>query len=151
MLLEVIEEAAHKVIVFVPYVHTIDLVSEKLTLHGITNEIIYGDVPVKQRTHVFNKFQTETNPRVLIIQPVATAHGVTLTAADTIVWWGPIMSVEIYKQANDRIHRIGQDNPCTVVHLQSGGAEKQVYKMLEGKIDTHTQIVELYKNILTER
>ena len=86
--------------------------------------------------------------RVLIIQPQAAAHGVTLTAADTVVWWGPTSSLETYAQANARVHRAGQRYPTTVVQLQGSGAEKHVYNLLDSKIDVHSKIIELYNELL---
>lgn len=144
---EVIEEASHKVLVFVAYTHAIHIVSEELTKAGVTNDIINGKVPAGKRNDIFNKFQTDHDPQVLIIQPQAAAHGVTLTAANVVVWWGPITSTEIYLQANARTHRAGQRNPVTVVHLQGSDVEKKIYTMLSGNIDIHSRLVDLYKNI----
>lgn len=144
---EVIEEASHKVLVFVAYTHAIHIISEELTKAGITNEIINGQVSATKRTDIFNKFQSEHDPQVLIIQPQSAAHGVTLTAANVVVWWGPITSTEIYLQANARTHRAGQRNPVTVVHLEGSEVEKKIYKMLSGNIDIHSRVVDLYKNI----
>jgi SNF2 family DNA or RNA helicase len=111
---EVIDEASHKVIVFVPYRHAIQIVHEELIRDGYTSEIINGAVSVNRRTEIFNQFQTEPNPKVLVIQPQAASHGVTLHAANVVVYWSPVMSVETYLQANARVHRAGQRNPCTV-------------------------------------
>ena len=86
--------------------------------------------------------------RVLVIQPQAASHGVTLTAADTIVFWSPVMSVETYMQCVARIDRVGQQNKMTVVHLEGSEVERKVYKMLQGKIDNHQQLVDLYKEEL---
>ena len=144
---EVIEEASHKVLVFVAYTHAIHIISEELTKAGVTNDIINGKVPAGKRNDIFNKFQTDHDPQVLIIQPQAAAHGVTLTAANVVVWWGPITSTEIYLQANARTHRAGQRNPVTVVHLQGSDVEKKIYTMLSGNIDIHSRLVDLYKNI----
>jgi len=145
---EVIEEASHKVLVFVAYTHAIHIIHEELTKAGITAEVINGKVSVTKRSDIFNKFQTDQHePQVLIIQPQAAAHGVTLTAANVVVWWGPITSTEIYLQANARTHRTGQRNPVTVVHLQGSDAEKKIYKMLSGNIDIHSRLVDLYKNL----
>ncbi len=145
---EVVDETAQKVLVFVPFKHVISILQEKLTADGITTEVISGDVPVHKRTDIFNRFQTTADPRVLVIQPQSAAHGVTLTAADTVVWWGPVASLETYAQANARVHRAGQRHPTTVVQLQGSGVEKHVYRLLDNKIDVHTQIVDLYKEIL---
>ena len=147
-LLEVIEEASHKVIVFAPFKHAIEIIAEEMRKNKIPAEIIHGGVSATKRTEIFSRFQTEDNPRVLIIQPQAAAHGVTLHAANVVVWWGPITSIETYLQANARVHRAGQRNPCTVVHLQGSPVEKRVYKMLSEKVDIHTRLIDLYKNIL---
>jgi len=135
-------------LVFVPFKHVINILSEKLTADGISNEIINGSVSANKRTAIFKEFQETDNPRVLIIQPQAAAHGVTLTAANTIVWWGPVPSLETYAQANARVHRSGQKHPCTVVQLQGSPVEKRVYSLLDQKIDVHTKMIDLYTDIL---
>ena len=149
-LLEVIEEASHKVIVFAPFKHAIEIIAEEMKKNKIPAEIIHGGVSATKRTEIFSRFQTEDNPKVLVIQPQAAAHGVTLHAANVVVWWGPITSIETYLQANARVHRAGQRNPCTVVHLQGSPVEKRVYKMLSEKVDIHTRLIDLYKNILLD-
>ena len=147
-LMEVLDETEHKVIVFVPYRHTIELVSRHLSSQGVVNEVINGDVSARDRADLINRFQTQTNPRVLVIQPQAASHGVTLTAADTVVFWSPVMSVETYLQCIARIDRFGQVNSMTVVHLQGSEAERRVYSMLQGKVDSHESLVDLYKQEL---
>ena len=147
---EVIEEASHKVLVFVPYRHAIEIVTEELRKDGIATEVINGSVSATRRTEIFANFQTTDSPRVLVIQPQAASHGVTLTAANVVVWFAPITSVETYLQANARVHRAGQHNPCTVVQLQGSPVEKKMYKMLESKVDIHTKMIDLYKNVLEE-
>jgi len=147
---EVIEEASHKVLVFVPYRHAIEIVTAELRKDGIATEVINGSVSATRRTEIFADFQTTDSPRVLVIQPQAASHGVTLTAANVVVWFAPITSVETYLQANARVHRAGQHNPCTVVRLQGSPVEKKMYKMLESKVDIHTKIIDLYKNVLEE-
>jgi SNF2 family DNA or RNA helicase len=148
VLREVIDESSQKVLVFVPFRHTISILADKLKQDGITVDVISGSVPPGQRTDIFRRFQTQRDPQVLVIQPQAAAHGVTLTAANTVVWWGPTSSLETYAQANARIHRSGQTHKCTVVQLAGSSVEKRIYKLLDSKIDVHTQIVDLYKDLL---
>ena len=148
VLREVIDESSQKVLIFVPFKHTIDILTDKLRADGITTEVIRGDVPVARRTDIFKRFQEAHDPRVLVIQPQAAAHGVTLTAANTVVWWGPTPSLEIYAQANARVHRAGQKHPCTVVQLQGSAVEKRVYSLLDKRIDVHTKMIDLYKELL---
>lgn len=148
VLMEVIEESSKKVLVFVPFRHAIALLHEKLTADGVPTEVINGAVKAGKRTDIFNRFQTREDPRVLLIQPQAAAHGVTLTAANTIVWWGPTASLETYAQANARVHRAGQDHKCTVVKLQGSPVESRVYALLDNRIDVHSKIIDLYKALL---
>jgi len=145
---EVIDETKQKILIFVPFKNTIQILAQKLELDGFSTEIINGDVPHNKRTEIFKNFQEKPDPRILIIQPLAAAHGVTLTAADTIIWWGPTPSLETYAQANARAHRAGQKHPVTVVRLQGSNAEKHMYKMLDNRITDHVKLVELYKNLL---
>ena len=143
---EVIEETSHKVLVFVPFTHTIELLRAHLRGAGITCEVINGAVPVHRRTEIFKDFQETENIKVLIIQPQAAAHGVTLTAANVIIWYSPVTSIETYLQANARIDRQGQKNKMTVVHIKGSPVETRLYGMLQNKLDVHTKIIDLYKN-----
>ena len=148
VLREVITESSQKVLIFVPFRHTIDLLTEKLARDGVTSEVIRGDVSASKRTDIFSRFQHDPDPEVLIIQPQAAAHGVTLTAANTVVWWGPTPSLETYAQANARVHRSGQKHKCTVIQLAGSAAEKRIYRMLDARINVHTEMINLYKEIL---
>lgn len=144
-ILEVIEEASHKVLVFVPFTHTIQLLSEYLTKAGIKSDIISGSVTVNRRHDIIDNFQKQKDPKVLIIQPQAASHGLTLTAANVVIWYAPVTSVETYLQANARINRPGQKNEMTIVHIKGSEIEGRLYKMLQNNITNHTKIIDLYK------
>lgn len=143
--LEVIEESSHKVLVFVPYTHTIKLLQEFLIKNGVTCEVINGEVNVNKRSDIVTQFQNQPDPKVLIIQPRAASHGLTLTAANTVIWYAPVTSVETYLQANARIDRPGQKNNMTVVHIKGSAIETKLYSMLQRAIDDHSKIVDLYR------
>ena len=148
VLREVIDESSQKVLVFVPFKHTINILTDKLRADGISTEVIQGSVSAPNRTNIFKQFQEAPSPRVLVIQPASAAHGVTLTAANTVVWWSPVSSLETYAQANARVHRSGQKHKCTVVQLQGSDVERHVYRLLDNRINIHTKITDLYKEIL---
>jgi SNF2 family DNA or RNA helicase len=124
------------------------LLKDKLENDGYSVGVINGEVKAHDRTILIRAFQSEPEPRILLIQPQAAAHGVTLTAADTVVWWAPTASLETYAQANARVHRSGQTNKCTVIRLQGSKIEQRMYKLLDNKIDVHTEMINLYKEIL---
>jgi len=148
VVLEVIEEASNKVLVFVPFTHTIDLLRARLEKEGVSCDVINGSVPVNRRSDIVNHFQTRKDPHVLLIQPQAASHGLTLTAADTIIWYAPVTSVETYLQANARIDRPGQKNAMTVVHIKGSEVEERLYNMLQGNINNHMKIIDLYRQEL---
>jgi len=106
---------------------------------------IHGGTPATQRAEIIKEFQTQDRIKVLLLVPQAAAHGITLTRADQIVWWGPVPSVETYLQANARAHRAGQTNKVTVTHLQGSPVERRVYAALQGNVDRHLDLVSLYK------
>jgi SNF2 family DNA or RNA helicase len=145
VLTEIISETSNKVLVFVPFRHAIRMVREHLTKEGFSTDVIAGDVSAGKRTDIFKAFQTTPDPRVLVIQPQAAAHGVTLTAADTVVWFGPTTSLETYLQANARVHRAGQKNAVTVIHIVGSSVERKIYRMLREREDVHSKIIDLYR------
>lgn len=145
VILEVIEEASHKVLVFVPFTHTIELLRETLEKNGITCGVINGQVSLNKRSELIRQFQEQADPYVLIIQPQAASHGLTLTAANTVIWYAPVTSVETYLQANARINRPGQKNAMTVVHIRGSEVESRLYNMLQNNITNHEKIIDLYR------
>tara|TARA_R110000823_G_scaffold291156_1_gene409532 strand:+ start:209 stop:1762 length:1554 start_codon:yes stop_codon:yes gene_type:complete len=142
---EVIEESSHKVLVFVPFTHTINLLEEYLTKSKINCAVISGKVSVNKRAEIIKDFQEKPDPHVLIIQPQAASHGLTLTAANTIIWYAPVTSVETYLQANARINRPGQHNSMTIVHITGSAVEERLYTMLQNNITNHNKIIDLYR------
>lgn len=149
-LLDVIANTNEKVLVFVPYRHTLEMLEERILKAGYTTATIHGGVVATKRAEIIKQFQTEDDPRILIMVPQATAHGITLTRANQVVWWGPVASTEIYIQANARAHRAGQKNCVTVTHLQGSPVERRMYSMLQDKIDLHQTLVDLYKQEIAE-
>lgn len=144
-LVDIIDQTEHKIIVFVSFRHAMDKVQDELAKRGYATDCIHGGVPANQRADIIKRFQTEDSPRVLLLIPQAAAHGITLTKADTVVWWGPTSSAEMYIQGNARAHRAGQTNKVTVVRLQGSPVERRMYDMLDGKVDMHQGLVDLYK------
>jgi len=145
---EAIDESSNKVLVFVPFTHTIELLNDFLKKNKISCDIISGKVSVNKRHQIIKDFQEKDDPHVLIIQPQAASHGLTLTAANTVIWYAPVTSVETYLQANARIDRPGQHNPMTVVHIRGSEVETRLYNMLRSNIDHHHKIIDLYKQEL---
>lgn len=142
---EILEETSRKVLIFAMFRSTIDSIHTHLTKQGLTAEVIHGGVTATKRADIIHRFQTSPNPRVLVMQPQATAHGITLTAADTVVFYGPLMSVEQYVQCIARADRKGQDSDkVTVIHIQGSPIEKKMFKALEAKVSDNSLLTDMF-------
>jgi len=142
---EILDETDRKVIIFALFRSTIDTISQYLTKKGIVNECIHGDISPSKRGQTINRFQNDANPRVLVMQPAASAHGITLTAADTVVFYGPLMSVEQYIQCCARADRKGQTaDKVTVIHIEGSPIEKRMFTALAGKVSDNHLLTQMF-------
>lgn len=150
VMIDKVQGSSRKSLIFVNYSGALDMVVDALRAEGIPTEKIDGSVSMDARGTLVRRFQESPveSLKTLVIQPAAAAHGITLTAADTVLWWGPPLSVELYKQANDRPHRIGQKNPVTIYQLEGAPIETKMWKALERNIDVHHAAVELFNELV---
>jgi SNF2 family DNA or RNA helicase len=146
--LEVIEQAATKTIVFVPYKAVLRYVAEEIAkdldpgvavrtmVSGRWTDgkvaMISGDVPKAQRDAIFQAFQNG-DIEVLVAQPDAMSHGLTLTAANTVIWYAPTTKHETYQQANARVTRPGQKQSQFIVNIEGTPVERRMYQRLQAK------------------
>jgi SNF2 family DNA or RNA helicase len=152
VLMEALEQTERKVIIFALFRAAIDAISDFLNKNGIANEQIHGGVTATKRGDIIRRFQTQPTPRVLVMQPQATAHGITLTAADTVIFYGPLMSVEQYTQCIARADRKGQNSDkVTVIHIEGSPVEKKMFKALTEKVDDNAMLVSLFNSEIKER
>lgn len=140
---DIIDDIANKVIVFVPYIHALHGISRKIEEHGHTVAVVSGDTSPSERAKIFAAFQDDKNPKVLVAHPQCMAHGLTLTAADTIIWASPITSLEVYEQANARIRRVGQNHRQQILVLVGTEAERLTYRALQKKQQVQDVLLEL--------
>ena len=143
-LMDEINSTSRKCLVFVPFKHALAGISAALTKEGIEHAVVSGDTPAQTRSEVFNLFQNTSKYRVIAAHPQCLAHGITLTAADTIIWFAPVTSLEIYDQANARIRRVGQKHKQLVLHLQGTAVEKRIYAMLAKKQKVQDKLLTLF-------
>ncbi len=143
---EVIEEAGEKVIVFVPLTGTLHMLEKELSKHWSVG-VVNGEVSSSQRNKIFHDFQNAKDPHVLIAHPGTMAHGLTLTTASTIIWYGPINSNEVYVQANGRIERIGKKRVSNVIHIESTDLEYKMYERLKNKQKLQGLLLEVIQQL----
>lgn len=126
---ETINEAGSKVIVFVPFYSALQVVRNYLSKFFSVDEIS-GRTAKGIREQILDRFQNQNNPRVLVAQPASMSHGITLTAASTIIWFSPVWSNDVTTQANCRITRPGQKLNQLIINIEGSPIEKQVYARL---------------------
>ena len=145
LLLEILAETNRKVLIFAMYRSSIDAIDAFLTKHGIRVGVIHGGIPAHKRGELINRFQQAQDLDVMLMQPQATAHGITLTAADTVVFFGPLMSVELYVQCIARADRKGQtSDKVTVVHIQSSPIEKKMFAAMDARVTDNALLTEMF-------
>ncbi len=143
--IDCIEQAEGKVIVFCPVLGAIDYIVEKLREkygeHAIGQ--IDGRISASQRASTFSSFQNNGAVQVIVAQPSAMSHGLTLTAGSMIVWFAPCYSNETYEQANARIVRPGQKRTTIIVNIEGTKLEEKIYKRLKERQRIQGQLLEL--------
>jgi len=148
-LLDIIEEcldAGKKLVIFARFVPEIEAIARWLTQSKIGYALIKGDV--KDRAEQVAKFQTDPDCKVFIGQLQTTGMGLTLTAADTAVFYSLSYNFADYEQAKARIHRIGQTNKCTYIHLVAKGTiDEQVLSALAAKKNIADLVVDNWRTL----
>lgn len=148
-IVDLIEQASGKVIVFAPFRYFVDLLGGVLAKKFYT-AVIHGDVPPMRRTEIFAAFQhgnldDGSSPRVIVAHPGTMSHGLTLTAANTIIWASPTTSPETYQQANARITRVGQAQNTHIIHITGSPVETKVYARLKSRGTMQGALLELFE------
>jgi SNF2 family DNA or RNA helicase len=143
-IIDLIEASSGKVIVFAPFRYFVDLLGGVLS-KKFTVGTIHGDVAASARTQIFSDFQKTENPHVLVAHPGTAAHGLTLTAANTIIWASPTTNPETYQQANARITRVGQAQNTHIIHITGSPVETKVYARLKAKGTMQGALLELFE------
>lgn len=144
---ELVAQAEAKVIIFVPFIYAMHLVQNHLNSKYET-ALVNGQVGKSQREEIFRTFQTTNKIKVLIAHPKVAAHGLTLTAANTIIWYAPIFSIDQYIQANARIDRTGQKLAMSIYNLYCHPVEYAIYNLLQARESLQAKVLELYEDAL---
>jgi len=138
-LLDVTEELQGKAIIWVTYTHDIQQVSSALRDRFGPEAVAtyYGATPQDERQEIVEEFQRKDSPlRFFVGQPKTGGYGITLTAANTVIYYSNSYDLEIRLQSEDRAHRIGQENKVTYIDLVSPGTiDEKILGALRNKID----------------
>lgn len=129
---------------FLPEVHEIERLCDKiLGKQGMRSVAIYGEIKKEDRGGIVQQFQTDPQTMVFIGQIDTAGTGITLTAADTVVYYSVNFNYATYSQSLSRIHRIGQRHPCTYIHLVvEHSVDSQLLTSLSKKEDLAKTVVD---------
>ena len=84
----------------------------------------------------------QSESRFLVGHPKTGGFGLTLTAANTVIYYSNSYDLELRVQSEDRAHRIGQENKVTYVDLLSPGTiDEKIVGALRSKIRIADQIL----------
>jgi SNF2 family DNA or RNA helicase len=106
-----------KLVIFCRFIPEIDAICKILEDMKISYSAITGDVLSSTRELINDNFQKKEDPKVIVLQIRVGGLGITLTAADTMIFFSNTFSYADYEQARARIHRSGQKNHCTYIQL----------------------------------
>lgn len=122
-----------KIVIFAEFKYSIQKISELLKKMKIKHVVLDGDQ--KDKT-IWRKFQSDKKIRVIVCQYQTACAGIDLFASDTIIYFEPTLRSNTLEQSRDRIHRTGQTNKCSYIHLiTKGTVEVDIYRALSGYSD----------------
>lgn len=146
---EIIQGTENKVIVFASYKAVVDLLVEHCDAYGVA--WVDGRVTGKKRDEMVSKFQSDPDVKVLVAHPKTTSHGLEFAVADTIVWFTPHHSLELYDQANKRIQSKLQKNSMGIYHIYCTPLERAIYKKLSDGSEAQSSFLELYRQEINSK
>lgn len=156
ILQDYVVEGGKKLVIFarfLPEIHEIEALCEKVFKASAHKGqppkravAIYGEIKKEERGGIVQQFQTDPGTMVFIGQIDTAGTGITLTAADTCVYYSVNFNYATYEQSLSRIHRIGQRHPCTYIHLQvENSIDGMVLAALSKKEDLAKTVVDSWK------
>ena len=144
---EVIIDNKKKLVVFARFIPEIESIMELAIEMGIKYSYITGEIKTEDRGEMRDRFQNDENIKLFIAQIQTAGLGITLTAADTAVFYSLDFNYANYSQAIARTHRIGQKNTCTYINLVAKDTvDEKIIKALENKESIAKNVVDNWKD-----
>ena len=144
-LLSLLEEVEGKVIIWANYIYDIENIVKNISEEYGEDSIVqyYGAISSQDRADAIKKFQDpNSNARFFVGNPQTAGYGITLTAANNVIYYSNGYDLEKRLQSEDRAHRIGQHKPVTYVDLIAPKTvDEKIIKALRNKINIASEIM----------
>lgn len=143
---ELYEQSAGKVIVFADFTHAAEQLHQRLLKKKIPAVLVTGQTTKRHRDEIFGSFQNDKQKSMIVAHPKCMSHGLTLTEANTIIWFTPTTSLETYEQACARITRPGQVRKSLIIHLTGSPIETKIYRRLKEKASMQGALLDMFND-----
>jgi len=144
-LMDVLEEVEGKAIIWANYIHDIETIVKAIQKKYGPDSVVqyYGAIESETRQKNIELFQDPESPvRFFIGNPQTGGYGITLTAANTVIYYSNGYDLEKRLQSEDRAHRIGQKKSVTYIDLTAEKTiDEKIVKALRKKIDIASEIL----------
>jgi len=138
--------AGKKIVIFARFVEEMKAIRVLLEGKDLDYSFIAGEVKISDRGQEVETFQNDPDCKVFLAQIQTAGLGITLTAADTAVFYSLDFNYANYSQARARIHRIGQKFNCTYIHLLvKNSVDEKIMSALAAKKNIAAEIVDNWK------
>lgn len=130
ILKELIEgyEDSKKLVIFAEFKYSIKAISRLLERLKIKHVVLDGD---QKNKSIWRDFQSNERIKIIVCQYQTASEGIDLFASDTVIFYEPTLRSQVLEQSRDRIHRSGQKNKCSYIHLiTKGTVEVDIYRAL---------------------
>lgn len=137
-------QEGRKLVVIARFIPEIHAIGKMLDAKGIRYAQVSGEIT--DRPEQIDAFQNDPEVKVFVGQIATAGLGITLTAASTMIFFSLDYSMSNYEQTRARIHRIGQKNFCTYIHIVARGTvDEKVMKALRDKANLAKSLVDDYR------
>ena len=144
-LMSILDETEGKAIIWANYIYDIERIVEAIKKQYGDDSVVqyYGAINTDERQKNIERFQDPLSPfRFFVGNPQTGGYGITLTAANTVIYYSNGYDLEKRLQSEDRAHRIGQKKSVTYIDLiAEGTVDEKIVKALRKKIDIASQIM----------
>lgn len=142
ILKELLESLNKKTVIFAEFKYSIKRIREVLDKMKIKYVVLDGD---QQDKKIWRKFQSDESIQVIVCQYQSGSTGIDLYASDTIIYYEPTQRSTLLEQSRDRIHRRGQNQKCSYIHiLTKGTIEVSMYRALSNFEDFNERLFTEY-------